>query len=215
MAAGAFLECGEHLAEVEDLFLINPANTDFVLGKTQRRVQSSTRPLPLLMFALVVVLVACPLSTALTATQNQLVIWVLVLVLVVAVPGGYGVVRAYQNYQRDLRLDLQGKLLQATITGVSTRERTEAAQTAVSLLQIGVLILDIISMFSGGNTSNSGSVNNDFYELSILYKVTTPTGRGIEDVAARNRPDLRTTRLPEVGESVLLLYVDDANFKVM
>lgn len=213
-AKPVLLERGEHLAEIRDLFLITPANTDYVLGKKPRRLQSTTLLAPVFMVLLVVLIGTLPVLLVLGSGQNQTIIWVLV--LVIALVGGYFIVRTYRNYRRDSRLDGQGKLLRATITDVTTRERSEGVQALMSILQVGLVILEFLSMFSGGNTSSGGAgANNDFYEVRIACKFTTPDGREIHSVAARNRPDLRQKPLPQVGDSLLVLYAGDATIMVL
>jgi hypothetical protein len=212
-ASNALLERGEQIGEIKDLFLLNPGNLGFVLGKSPSRAQNASVLAPLLFGVLALLLVAFPLAEALRAGSQSVVYWLLV--LVIAVPSGYGVWRAFRKYQEDDRLNREGKLLLASITNASTRERSEAAQTLVSVMQVVGVLVEILSVFSGGSTNSTSGGSNDFYELTIVYKATTPTGGRIEGEGKRNRPDLRATRLPQPGESILLLYVDDTLCKVL
>jgi hypothetical protein len=204
----------EELTSVKNLFLLNLANKDFLLGTKKRRPNVPTLIVPILIVLLVVFLVVITTAgTSDTGNSGNVLIGSIVLFVI---PGLIGIGLTFRAYRRALLLDTEGKLLQGTISSISVYEHSKFVTVLLWALAIVVIILAIIDTFSGnGSGSSWGGPSGDSYVVTIEYTVTTPTGRQISGKAKHNRPDLRANGLPQEGDPIVILYRDDSLFKPM
>ena len=70
-------------------------------------------------------------------------------------------------------------------------------------------ILSARVMESGFNRDDK-----DFY-VSVRYLLLSPSGRSLSRKESKIRPDFVTGKLPENGTAVLVLYLDDDNYRIL
>jgi len=213
-ASPAIILTRTQLTHVKNLFLVNLGNRDYLLGTRKRRPGAPTLFVPILILLLGIVVAGCPAAAAAGTPGGKDTL--IGLAVIVGLPCLIGIALSVRAYQRARRLDDAGQLLQGTITGVSTRERTQAATVIVWIVAIVLIIIALLDAFTTSSGASTGTPTPEaFFEVAIDYEVTTPTGKKINGRAKRNRPDLRSNGLPQEGDPMLLLYADDAQFQVM
>jgi len=203
----------DQLTSVQNLFLLNLANKDFLLGTKKRRPNVPTLAIPIIIFLIVFILIGCPAAGAAGTSDSSNTL--IGLAVIFGIPGVIFFFLSIRAYRRALLLDTEGKLLQATITSISTHERDKRINVILWSIAILVIILALIDMFSGGSGSGGADTPGDYYQVVVEFTATTPTGEQISGKAKQNRPDLRENGLPVEGDPLVLLYVDDGLYKLM
>ena len=198
----------DQVSSIQNLFLLELKNKDFVLGTVTRRPNALT-PMASILLLLIGVVVAGVFGFA-AGWAVGLITAAIFVVLGVA---------AFVSARRQKRLDEDGKLLSATISNVSGRGRAPGVTTLMRILGIIGFLIDLFSDSSyqerrALNSGLGGFQPADFYEVRITYTATTPSGSQISGVAKQNRPELRGS-LPIEGDPLVLLYVDDGLYKLM
>lgn len=204
------------VSTLKDVFLVNPAYTDFALGNTTHLPERATLVVPMILLILGISVSAITAAAVVGTGAGG---WI----IVAGVAGIFLflIQRSYSAYRRDSRYQKNGKLLQATLTDISTYERPPIQRAALKLLNIVMFILDIIDFFSESSSRRyrrnptTPYAENNLYEIRVEYKATTPSGATLEGKARRNRPELRGQSLPLPGSSLLILYVNDQEYKVL
>lgn len=184
----------ENLTSVKNLFVLNPANISYLQGTSARPFGAPTMTGSLVFLLLAAILGGCPLAGAASTPDSGSLMG---LALILGVPCLLGTAWAYRRYRHAVRLE-KGVLLQATITGVSTSESVRAA-----------------NFWATVRAALIGMSDNSYYELALQFTATTPNGTQVSGTAIQNRPDLRGSLPPQVGDPLVILYVDDTQYKVL
>jgi hypothetical protein len=205
------------VSSLKDVFLLNPAHQGFALGNTTTLPESWNLMIPVILLILGIIVSGITAAAVVGTGAGG---WIAV--AIVAGVFLFMVVGSYRAYRRKSRYEMQGKLLQATLTDISTYERPPIQRAALKLLNIVMLIIGIIDFFSESGSSyryrrnpTTPFAENNLYEIRVSYKATTPTGATLEGKAKRNRPELRGESLPQPGSTLLLLYLNDQEYKVL
>ncbi|MCC7452389.1 MAG: hypothetical protein IT324_33615 [Anaerolineae bacterium] len=212
MPAKTYLTREEAATLSSNVFLLNPANQHQLRGEN-KGLSRIIAVLVLLVLGITGLTCVGSLLFAIMTVRSADRSMMLLITVVVAVLFVGSIALIYNANRHSIRNPTDSTYLEGTIVSVAIRERSTGMTVFLTILAVGMAIIDILAAFSG--SSSGGGDISDFYEVTVTYTAVTQSGTTINGMGKHNRPDLRKTGLPAAGTPVLVSYQDDAHFEML